>query len=90
MARAHRRRHLALAATSLGYAVVQLDGSVVNVAIKRIGADRGTSISGLHRIVNTYTVVFAALILSAGALGDRVGVSRARASRNAAARTQAC
>ena len=71
-----RHRALALTATSLGYAVVQLDVSVVNVAIKPIGADLGASVSGLQWIVNAYTVAFAAFILSAGALGDRVGAKR--------------
>jgi DHA2 family methylenomycin A resistance protein-like MFS transporter len=63
-------------ATSLGFAVVQLDVSVVNVAIKPIGTQLGGSVSDLQWVVNAYTVAFAALILSAGALGDRVGARR--------------
>jgi MFS transporter, DHA2 family, methylenomycin A resistance protein len=66
----------ALVATSLGFAVVQLDVSVVNVAIKPIGADLGGGISGLQWVVGAYTLAFAALILSAGALGDRIGARR--------------
>jgi DHA2 family methylenomycin A resistance protein-like MFS transporter len=66
----------ALLATSLGFGVVQLDVSVVNVAIKPIGAQLGGSVSGLQWVVDAYTVAFAALILSAGALGDRVGARR--------------
>jgi DHA2 family methylenomycin A resistance protein-like MFS transporter len=66
----------ALLAISLGYGVVQLDVSVVNVAIKPIGADLGGRVSGLQWVVNAYTVAFAALILSAGALGDRIGAKR--------------
>jgi DHA2 family methylenomycin A resistance protein-like MFS transporter len=69
-------RRWALLATSLGFAVVQLDVSVVNVAIKPIGADLGGGVSDLQWIVSAYTVAFAALILSAGALGDRVGAKR--------------
>jgi DHA2 family methylenomycin A resistance protein-like MFS transporter len=65
-----------LAATSLGFAVVQLDVSVVNVAIKPIGSDLGGAVAGLQWVVNAYTVAFAALILSAGALGDRIGARR--------------
>jgi MFS transporter, DHA2 family, methylenomycin A resistance protein len=65
-----------LLAASLGFAVVQLDVSVVNVAIKPIGASLGGSVSDLQWIVNAYTVAFAALILSAGALGDRIGAKR--------------
>src|SRR5580693_10325781 len=66
----------ALLATSLGFGVVQLDVSVVNVAIKPIGADLGGGVSGLQWVVGAYTVAFAALILSAGALGDRIGAKR--------------
>ena len=71
-----RGRGLALLATSLGFGVVQLDVSVVNVAIQPIGADLGAGVAGLQWVVNAYTVAFAALILSAGALGDRVGARR--------------
>jgi DHA2 family methylenomycin A resistance protein-like MFS transporter len=65
-----------LVATSLGFAVVQLDVSVVNVAIKPIGASLGGGLSALQWVVSAYTLAFAAFILSAGALGDRVGAKR--------------
>ena len=65
-----------LIATSLGFAVVQLDVSVVNVAITPIGRALGGQVSALQWIVNAYTVCFAAFILSAGALGDRIGARR--------------
>jgi DHA2 family methylenomycin A resistance protein-like MFS transporter len=71
-----RRRGLTLAATSLGFGVVQLDVSVVNVAIRPIGAALGGDVGALQWVVNAYTVAFAALILSAGALGDRIGAKR--------------
>jgi DHA2 family methylenomycin A resistance protein-like MFS transporter len=67
---------VALAAASLGFAVVQLDVSVVNVAVRSIGADLGTGIGGLQWVVDAYTVAFAALILTGGALGDRFGATR--------------
>ncbi|HEX4437014.1 MAG TPA: MFS transporter [Solirubrobacteraceae bacterium] len=69
-------RRWALLATSLGFAVVQLDVSVVNVAIRPIGAELGGGVSDLQWVVSAYTLAFAALILSAGALGDRVGAKR--------------
>jgi MFS transporter, DHA2 family, methylenomycin A resistance protein len=72
----HRRRRATLVATSLGFAVVQLDVSVVNVAIKPIGASLGGGVSALQWVVSAYTLAFAAFILSAGALGDRVGAKR--------------
>ncbi len=61
---------------SLGFAVVQLDISVVNVAIKSIGSALGGGVSALQWVVNAYTIGFAAFILSAGAVGDRIGARR--------------
>ena len=61
---------------SLGYVVVQLDVTIVNVAINSIGADFGGSVADLQWIVNAYTITFAAFILTAGALGDRLGARR--------------
>jgi MFS transporter, DHA2 family, methylenomycin A resistance protein len=67
---------LTLTAMSLGFAVVQLDVTVVNVALKTIGSSLGGGIAGLQWVVNAYTVVFASLILTSGALGDRLGAKR--------------
>lgn len=78
MTRLHERRALrrTLAATSFGFALVQLDVTVVNVALPRIGLDLGTSVAGLQWVVDGYALVFAALLLSAGFLGDRFGSRR--------------
>ena len=59
---------------------VQLDVSVVNVAIKPIGQELGGGIDGLQWVISAYTIAFAALILTAGALGDRIGAKRATVS----------
>jgi DHA2 family methylenomycin A resistance protein-like MFS transporter len=67
---------LTVVALSLGYGVVQLDVSVVNVAIRPIGDALGGGIAALQWIVSAYTIMFAAFILSAGALGDRIGARR--------------
>jgi MFS transporter, DHA2 family, methylenomycin A resistance protein len=64
---------LTLAAMSLGYGVVQLDVTIVNTALNSIGNSLGGGVSELQWVVSAYTVIFAALILTAGALGDRVG-----------------
>lgn len=71
-----RADSLTLAAMSLGYGVVQLDVTIVNTALNSIGAALGGGISGLQWIVSTYTIAFAALILTAGTLGDRVGAKK--------------
>lgn len=70
------RRRVVLAATSMGLAVVQLDVSVVNVAIKPIGASLGGGVAALQWVVDAYALAFAALILTAGSLGDRFGAKR--------------
>jgi DHA2 family methylenomycin A resistance protein-like MFS transporter len=64
---------LLLTGATLGVVVVQLDVTIVNVALQQIGASFGSGVSGLEWIVNAYTLVFAALILTARALGDRLG-----------------
>lgn len=74
--RTSRTKALTLAAMSLGYVVVQLDVTIVNVALQHIGSSVGGGVSGLQWVVNAYTVVFAALILTAGAAGDRFGARR--------------
>ncbi|MFC7383186.1 MFS transporter [Sphaerisporangium rhizosphaerae] len=62
-----------LFATVLGSGMAFLDGTVVNVALPRLGNDLGASISGLQWTVNAYTLTLAGLILLGGSLGDRYG-----------------
>lgn len=63
-------------ATSLGFVMVRVDGSIVNVALAQMGTDLGVEIAGLKWVVDAYTPAFASLLLPAGALGDRIGVRR--------------
>ena len=67
---------LTLAAMSLGYGVVQLDVTIVNTALNSIGTSLGGGVTELQWVVNAYTIAFAAFILTAGALGDRIGAKR--------------
>ena len=67
---------LTLAGMSLGFGVVQLDVTIVNTAINSIGTSLGGGVSELQWVVTSYTIAFAALILTAGALGDRVGAKK--------------
>ena len=67
---------LTLAAMSLGYAVVQLDVTIVNTALASISTALGGGVAELQWVVNAYTIAFAAFILTAGALGDRLGARR--------------
>src|SRR3954468_24391944 len=67
---------LTLAAMSLGYGVVQLDVTIVNTALNSIGTSLGGGVAERQWVVNAYTIAFAAFILTAGALGDRIGARR--------------
>jgi DHA2 family methylenomycin A resistance protein-like MFS transporter len=67
---------LTLAAMSLGYGVVQLDVTIVNTALNAIGKTLKGGVSELQWVVSAYTIAFAAFILTAGALGDRIGAKR--------------
>ena len=70
----------ALAASLLGFFVITLDALVVNVALPSIRRDLGGGMTGLQWVVDGYTLAFAALLLSAGSLADRVGARRAYAA----------
>jgi DHA2 family methylenomycin A resistance protein-like MFS transporter len=67
---------LTLAAMSLGYGVVQLDVTIVNTALDSIGSSLRGGVSELQWVVSAYTIAFAAFILTAGALADRIGAKR--------------
>ncbi len=71
-----RRKALTLTAMSLGFGVVQLDVTIVNTALQSIGDGLGGGIAQLQWVVSAYTITFAALILSAGTLGDRLGAKK--------------
>jgi DHA2 family methylenomycin A resistance protein-like MFS transporter len=67
------RPGLALAVALLGFFVITLDALVVNVALPAIGRDLGGGMTGLLWVVDGYTLTFAALLLFAGTLSDRIG-----------------
>lgn len=66
-------RHWTTAVTSLGAMLMTLTVTVVNVALPKIGADLHANLASLQWIVNAYTLPFAALLLTAGSLSDRIG-----------------
>jgi MFS transporter, DHA2 family, methylenomycin A resistance protein len=69
-------KQLTLAAMSFGFGVVQLDITIVNTALNSIGSALGGGVAELQWVVSAYTIAFAAFILTAGALGDRLGAKR--------------
>ncbi|MFI0410926.1 MFS transporter [Actinomadura sp. 3N508] len=67
------RRWLGLAALALCMLVLGFDLTILNVALTTLSAELDASTSELQWIVDSYLLVFGALLLPAGLLGDRFG-----------------
>ena len=65
-----------LAVVCLATAVLMLDIAVVNTALSRIAEDLDTGLTGLQWVVDAYTLALASVVLTAGALADRLGRRR--------------
>lgn len=74
------RQRWTLVATVIGSGAVFLDGTVVNIALPRIGRELATSVvtvlEGQTYIVSGYLAILAALLILAGALSDHYGRRR--------------
>ena len=74
------RQRWTLVATVIGSGAVFLDGTIVNVALPRIGRELPASLIGVLEgqtyVVSGYLAVLAALLILAGALSDRYGRRR--------------
>src|SRR5688572_29372439 len=66
----------ALVASTLAISLVLVDTTLVNVALPAIRDDLDADVAALQWVVNGYTLVLASLLLSAGALADRLGARR--------------
>ncbi|MGW5494438.1 DHA2 family efflux MFS transporter permease subunit [Streptomyces olivaceoviridis] len=64
---------LVLVALLLASFVINLDTTLVNVALPTLTRELGTSTSQLQWVVDAYNLVFAALLLTSGSLSDRFG-----------------
>jgi MFS family permease len=64
---------LVLVSLLLAAFAINLDTTIVNVALPTLVRQLGASTSQLEWIVDAYSLAFAALVLAAGNLGDRVG-----------------
>ena len=67
---------LALVVICLGYFMVIVDTTVVNVALPAIGRDLHGGVAGLQWVMDAYTLSFAGLLLTGGALAERLGGRR--------------
>ncbi|MDP9364195.1 MAG: MFS transporter, partial [Chloroflexota bacterium] len=79
-ARKHRLRWWTLGVLCLSLLIIGLDNTILNVAIPTLQREFGATASELQWMVDAYVVVFAGLLLSFGALGDRFGRARALAA----------
>ncbi len=69
----HERRWFLLGVLCLSLIMVVMAVSSLNVAMPTLQTELDTSATMLQWIVDSYALVFAGLLLTAGALGDRFG-----------------
>lgn len=73
----YRRRWWTLAVLSLSLVIIGLDNTILNVALPTLQRDLSASASELQWMVDSYVLVFAGLLLTMGAIGDRFGRAKA-------------
>src|SRR5213595_3484943 len=67
------RKGLVLIALCFAALIINIDVTIVNVALPSLVREIGATTTNLQWVVDAYTLVFAALILAAGSISDRVG-----------------
>jgi EmrB/QacA subfamily drug resistance transporter len=70
------RPGLVLAICCASIFLVGMDTTVVNIALPSIGRDLGLATSQLQWVVDAYTLVLASLLITSGALADKLGRRR--------------
>src|SRR5438309_9189818 len=70
------RQSAALLSVCLGFFVIQLDVTIVNVALPAIQHQIGGSLAGLQWVVDAYTLALASIMLTAGSTADRIGARK--------------
>lgn len=69
-------RWLSLMVLCIGFLLIVVDMTIVNVALPSIQRDLGFSQSGLAWVINAYLIAFGGLLLLAGRMGDLFGRKR--------------
>ena len=69
--KAYERRWYTLAVLCMSLVIITIDNSILNVALPHLQEDLDATFSQLQWMVDSYTLVFACLLLTAGSLGDR-------------------
>ena len=70
---ASRRQWWALGVLSLAVVVIGMDNLILNLALPTLVRELQATASELQWMVDAYVVVFAGLLLTMGAVGDRFG-----------------
>jgi len=70
---AYQRRWWALLVLCLSLVVLGMDNTILNVTLPTLARDLGATASQLQWMVDSYILVFAGLLLTMGAVGDRFG-----------------
>jgi EmrB/QacA subfamily drug resistance transporter len=73
MTTAQRHRGAALAVLCMAAFTINVDTTIVNIALPSLVRQLDASTRELQWVVDAYTLTFAALVLAAGSLGDRYG-----------------
>ncbi len=66
-----------LAVLATAQFLMTLDTSVMNVSIRQVAADVGTTVTGIQTAITLYTLVMASFMIVGGKLGSRLGHRRA-------------
>ncbi|HEY6277836.1 MAG TPA: MFS transporter [Streptosporangiaceae bacterium] len=66
-----------LGVLAAGQFLMTLDSSVMNVSIRQVAADVGTTVTGIQTAITLYTLVMASLMITGGKIGAIVGRRRA-------------
>ncbi len=74
--REYKRRWWTLVVIAISVLIIVIDASIVNIALPTLQRELNTTLSELQWIINAYIMVFGALMLTTGALGDRLGRAR--------------
>jgi EmrB/QacA subfamily drug resistance transporter len=74
--KAYHQRWRALIFMCVSLLVLSLNNNILNVALPAIASNLHASSSQLQWIVDAYILIFAALLLTMGSLGDRLGRKR--------------
>jgi len=72
-AKEYQRRWWILIVIAISVLIVVLDSTIVNIALPTLQRELNTTMSQLQWIINAYILTFGALMLTMGALGDRIG-----------------